>query len=121
MTFKKDINLKMFRNAYLEDDEWTRAISWGDNEPEPVKFHLEDPTLLVLEEEAEMIKNYDPANSMIVRYKKRPDGKLIDRFNLSEDWRYETHNNKIRIKQTHGQVKLMHSLPAVKLHTLYVS
>lgn len=54
-------------------------------------------------------------------YKKAPDGKVIDKFNISEDWKYETVKQKLdRIRQTHGPVKLQHSIPAVKLHPHYV-
>ncbi|KAJ3368951.1 hypothetical protein HDU91_000171 [Kappamyces sp. JEL0680] len=109
----------MFRNEHLDDDEWIKAIAWGDEDPELPKFHLDDPTLPVLQDEAELITNFNPEKMAVYQYKKRPDGKLIDRFNLSEDWRYESFNNKHRIKQTHGPIKLMHSLPAVKLHPLF--
>ena len=64
--------------------------------------------------------DFNPENFAIYSYKKRPDGKLIDRFNISEDWRSESQNSKL-IKQTHGPIKLMHSLPAVKLHPQFVS
>lgn len=128
----------MFRNEHLDDDEWTMAINWGDNDPKLPEFHMEDPSLLVLESEAAKIQSntfflvaatnitnipvleFNPENFMIYNYKKRPDGKLIDRFNISEDWKSESQNSKL-IKQTHGPIKLMHSLPAVKLHPQFVS
>ena len=47
----------MYRNEHLDDDDWTRAINWGDNDPKLPEFHLDDPTLLVLENEADLIKS----------------------------------------------------------------
>lgn len=112
---KKIDQKQMFRNEHLDDDDWTLAINWGDNTPKIAEFHLDDPSLLVLQSEATKIQEFNPENFAIYNYKKRPDGKLIDRFNISEDWKSESLNNKL-IKQTHGPIKLMHSLPAVKLH-----
>ena len=47
----------MFRNEHLDDDEWTMAINWGDNDPKLPEFHMEDPSLLVLESEAAKIQS----------------------------------------------------------------
>jgi hypothetical protein len=47
----------MFRNEHLDDDDWTLAIDWGDNIPKVPEFHLEDPSLLVLESDAKKIQS----------------------------------------------------------------
>ena len=46
----------MFRNEHLDDDDWTLAINWGDNTPKIAEFHLDDPSLLVLQSEATKIQ-----------------------------------------------------------------
>jgi transcription initiation factor TFIID subunit 1 len=53
-------------------------------------------------------------------YRKRPDGKIIDRYNISEDWRYETYKVKAsRFKHAKGTATLVHALPAIMLHPFY--
>ncbi len=47
----------MFRNEHLDDDDWTMAINWGDNNPKLPEFHMEDPSLLVLESEVAKIES----------------------------------------------------------------
>jgi hypothetical protein len=64
---------------------------------------------------------FNPEKVALSNYKKGPDGKVMDRFNISDDWKYETGKGNISIKQTHGPVKLMHSSPAVKLHPQFVN
>lgn len=68
-----------------------------------------------------MIYVLDPAEKKTLSlYQKRPDGKLIDRYNLSEDWRYETVKVKTsRFTHAKGTVTLVHALPAIMLHPTY--
>ncbi|KAJ3276830.1 hypothetical protein HDV01_002885 [Terramyces sp. JEL0728] len=114
-------SIKMFRNEHLEDDSWVEAIFWENDEPyKPIEFHMDDPTLVMLQSEVDIVTKPDPEKSKVSMYKKTPDGKVIDKFNISEDWKYETAKQKLdRIRQTHGPVKLQHSIPAVKLHPHY--
>jgi hypothetical protein len=46
----------MYRNEHLDDEEWILSINWGDNEPRKQEFHLDDPTLLILQDEVDHIK-----------------------------------------------------------------
>ncbi|KAJ3316030.1 hypothetical protein HDV04_000239 [Boothiomyces sp. JEL0838] len=114
-------SIKMFRNEHLEDDSWVDAIYWESEEPyKPIEFHMNDPTLVMLQSEVDAVTKPDPEKMKASMYKKAPDGKVIDKFNISEDWKYETVKQKLdRIRQTHGPVKLQHSIPAVKLHPHY--
>lgn len=46
----------MFRNTHLEDDKWTKAIIWDEETPvEPMEFHMDDPNLVILEDEVDEI------------------------------------------------------------------
>lgn len=56
----------MYRNEHLDDEEWTNAINWGDGQVVVPEFHLDDPTLLVLEEEADLIKSKKHFNYLIL-------------------------------------------------------
>jgi hypothetical protein len=48
----------MFRNTNLEDDKWVNAIVWDEDAPrEEMEFHMDDPTLVILQEEVEEIKS----------------------------------------------------------------
>lgn len=48
----------MFRNAYLEEDKWLNAIIYDENIPaEKMEFHMDDPNLVILENEVEEIKS----------------------------------------------------------------
>jgi transcription initiation factor TFIID subunit 1, fungi type len=113
--------IRMFRNEHLDDDEWTQAIIWDDETiPKQPEFHLDDPTLVIVESEVDRIKNYNPEVHGLSLYTKRQDGKIIDRFNISDDHKYESGKAKLaRIRQSHGPVKLQHSIPAIKLHPSY--
>jgi hypothetical protein len=70
---------QMFRNENLDDMGWTKAIAWDQSAIELPKFHLDDPTLLVLEREAEAIESilftliidYTAEKMTIFQYKKR--------------------------------------------------
>lgn len=55
---------RMFRNEHLESDEWTLAINWGDNNVVLGEFHLDDPSLLLLQEDADFIKGLSPSLSL---------------------------------------------------------
>ena len=46
----------MYRNEHLDDEEWILSINWGDNVPRKQEFHLDDPTLLILQDEVDHIK-----------------------------------------------------------------
>lgn len=111
----------MFRNGHLEDDKWMNAIIWDDKAPEQeLDFHMDDPKLVILQDEVEDIVNPAADKAKISLYSKRPDGKVIDRYNISDDWLYEkTKPRTGRVRQTYGPASLVHSLPAVMLHPHY--
>ncbi|KAI8915827.1 hypothetical protein EDD86DRAFT_185922 [Gorgonomyces haynaldii] len=111
----------MFRNTHLELDDWMDAIVWdAEKEYQPVNFHMDDPKLVILQDEVDDIVNPKPESMRVSMYKKRPDGKVIDRFNISDDWLYEIVKTKIsRMRHAFGPATLVHSLPATMLHTQY--
>ena len=114
---KRNALTKMFRNERLDDQRWTETIIWDD--PEKAKsfeFQLDDPTLVLLQSEVDEIQNFDPEKRRLPFFKKE-DGKIIDYLNISEDYKYEEKKTKLgRVRQTHGPIKLQHSIPAAKLH-----
>ena len=114
---KRNALTKMFRNERLDDQRWTETIIWDD--PEKAKsfeFQLDDPTLVLLQSEVDEIQNFDPDKRRLPFFKKE-DGKIIDYLNISEDYKYEEKKTKLgRVRQTHGPIKLQHSIPAAKLH-----
>jgi hypothetical protein len=64
--------VRTFRNELVDDDEWTNAIVWDDANPPPQpEFHLNDPTLVIVESEVEKIKNYNPEVHGLSLYTKR--------------------------------------------------
>lgn len=100
--------IRMFRNEHLDDMDWTDSITWDSTPATQPLFHMDDPTLLILQEEVDKVL-HGPSLG---------EKGALDRFNISEDWKNEVKELQL-IKQTHGQVKLMHSLPAIKLHPTY--
>ena len=114
---KRNALTKMFRNDRLDDQGWADTIIWDEPEnAKPCKFQLDDPTLILLQSEVDEIKNFDPEKKRLPLFKK-VDGKILDFFNISEDHKYEEKKTKLgRVRQTHGPIKLQHSIPAAKLH-----
>ena len=115
--------LARFRNVHLDANEWMDAVVFDEDEiPAQIPFHLDDPNLVVsadtLKEAA--VRAEKKITNRIQFFKKRPDGKLIDRFNLSQDWLYEvTKPKRARVRQSYGPIRLQHSLPATKMHVQY--
>nr|KAJ3423026.1 hypothetical protein HK105_004201 [Polyrhizophydium stewartii] len=116
--------LARFRNAHLDQDDWLDAIVFDEEAPAGrVPFHLDDPSLVISQQKlAEIAKSADPKMAQVTSfYKTRPDGKLIDRFNISEDWLYEfTKPRTTQVRQTYGPVSIQHSLPVIKMHPHYL-
>ncbi|KAH9273973.1 hypothetical protein BASA83_003608 [Batrachochytrium salamandrivorans] len=116
--------LARFRNTHLDKDDWLDAIVFDEGVPaKKVPFHLDDPRLVISSETLTDIQQRarNPVAPKSIFYKHRPDGKLIDRFNISEDWLYEVIKPRTaRIRQTHGPVSIQHSLPAIKMHPQYL-
>ncbi|KAJ1332117.1 hypothetical protein BSLG_008936 [Batrachochytrium salamandrivorans] len=116
--------LARFRNTHLDKDDWLDAIVFDEVSQLKVPFHLDDPRLVISSETLTDIQQRarNPVAPKSIFYKHRPDGKLIDRFNISEDWLYEVIKPRTaRIRQTHGPVSIQHSLPAIKMHPQYVA
>jgi transcription initiation factor TFIID subunit 1 len=120
----------MFRNDILDGEDWTKAIVW--NEPSEIpstEFHIDDPTLVLLQSEADRILNFiqdvkdvpekHNENMYSVPFYKKVNGKAVDRYNISDDHKYEIKKSTGRVRQTHGPIKLQHSIPAIRLHPLY--
>ncbi|KAJ8324904.1 hypothetical protein O5D80_006435 [Batrachochytrium dendrobatidis] len=127
MDFEMPIRRKdraRFRNTHLDKDDWLEAVVFDEDTPSvKVPFHLDDPRLVISNETLVGIQKRakNPPASQSLFYKQRPDGKLIDRFNISEDWLYEvTKPRTARVRQTHGPVSIQHSLPAIKMHPQYL-
>jgi transcription initiation factor TFIID subunit 1 len=48
----------MFRNTHLENEKWLESIAWEmDKMGQKMEFHMDDPTIVILQSEAQEIKS----------------------------------------------------------------
>jgi transcription initiation factor TFIID subunit 1, fungi type len=121
-------------NKVLESGAWTQSIIWTPGAPfrdfTQIEFNHEDD-IIPEEKPGKPSISFASCNSLlniwtadVVRPRKRMrlDGHQVkDKFNLSNDHLYEVAKDKLRVRQTFGQLIVEHARPATKLQLPFVS
>ncbi|KAM0746937.1 hypothetical protein T439DRAFT_350223 [Meredithblackwellia eburnea MCA 4105] len=107
------------RNAAFEQGDWLKGVIWDRGSSfkdfTSINLNLNDPQML-LEIQNQVVGDDEVPRTTNITSNVVATDPTLDSFNLSNDKEYEvTKDTKKRIRQTFGQLEVVHAYPAQKL------